>query len=663
MRGPAHKAWVGLVVLLLSAPPAAAGPARGRAKPKRTRPPAAQPAPTSPRGEAEDPPSVGGASGSPPFLWRQVFAAPSIGDRVRTFTIDPRDARRIFVGTEEGRILRSTDGGVTWLEIDPQPFLIKDRSLSVVAPSRPDVDDAPESNFQGGASPPESFNAARLRPLRVDDPFPVSPDFFWAGLYFDSPSAPQSLLGGVTRSRASEVVPIRHIAVCPGARYEVFVATRLELLGSMDGGLSYVRLFANPGGLEVERVSCTPQRPSHVALTTEAGLFVSRNGGVTFDQDLTAWPGQPASVSEFGPTDADGRLTLYSASDSELYAGDPDDPKGLEYIYPSDDNTTAPWRTIRGLSVDGRDIWLGTDDGVRRSRDGGKSWETVARMLFSQQTAEQVVVGESEAGGRRVAVMINHTPRDSGGSPVSGLHDSIVYSSDDGGETWLPFFFGLSRRSFRIMAFVPAQGDRPASWWIATSGEIWTTAPFVRAVEPSTPAEVEWAAAALARTPPLAEVIARALETQALSNEAIHRFAERRRRAAWVPRLDLLFRHRDPLRETAEQVAAPLDPSLTYAEATSARDRGLELLALLSWDLFDTQTVVDEVSSTRTRLHDLRKQIAYAVEDAWHERIVNLELVAQGLSDPVQALTLKSRIEALDALLAVWTGQERWETR
>lgn len=572
--------------------------------------------------------------------------------------MDPKDARRIFVGTEEGRILRSTDGGVTWLEIDPQPFLVKDRSQGLAGPTRPDPDDAPDSNLYYGASPPEAFDAARIAASSVDDPFPVRPDFFYAGLSTGGTDPPQPLLSSVSGSRRGEVVPIRHIAICPGAHYEVFVATQLELLGSTDGGLSFVRLFALPGGLGLERVVCSAARPSHVALTTELGLFLSRNGGVTFDQDLTAWPGQPASIADYGPPGPGGRMRLYSASDSDLYAGDPDDPKGLEYVYPPDDNRTAPWLTIRGLSVDDQDIWLGTDDGVRRSRDGGKSWETVARMLFSQQTAEQVVVGENERGGRRVAVMINHTPTSLDGVPVSGLHDSIVYSSDDGGETWLPFFFGLSRRTFRIMSFVPAQGDRPASWWVATSGEIWTTAPFVEPVTGGTSADATWAKGALAATPPLQAVIAQALKRARLSNEAIYELSERRRLNAWVPRLDVLFRWSRPTTELGENVGAPLDPSLTFVESTNAASRGVVFLALASWDLFEGQNFDLEVSPTRNRLHELRKQIAFAVEDAWHERVVHLQLVAAGLSDPLQVLTLKSRIEALDALLAVWSGQE-----
>jgi hypothetical protein len=653
MRRPYSTLCTGTIMLVLSAQSVLAAPSPERRRAKKVRPALAE-------ADEDAAPTV---SASPPFLWRQVFAAPSIGDRVRTFAIDPRDARRIFVGTEEGRLLRTTDAGVTWLEIAPQPFFVKKRSQTLTGPGRPDPGDLSEGNFGYSVTPPGQDDPTYLAPLMVFDPFPNRPGFFYAGLSAGSSFTREPLLGDVTRSRSEELVPIRSIAICPGARYDVFVATRLELLGSMDGGLSFVRLFANPGGLGLERVACALSRPTHVALTTEVGLFISRNGGLTFDQDLTAWPGQPASLAQFGPMGSDGRILLYSTSDDDLYAGDPDAPRGLEHLYPGSDPETAPWLPIRGLSVDDDEIWLATDDGVRRSRDGGRSFETVARTLFSRQSAEQVVVGRNERGGRRVAVMINHTPRSLDGAAVSGLHDSIVYSSDDGGQNWLPFFFGLSRRSFQIMSFVPAEGDRPASWWVATSGEIWTTAPFVTPVAATHRADVKWAQEALEGTPPLYGMIERALEVTRLGNAAVESLADRHRLMAWVPRLDMLLEWSEPSVVGSERSDSPVDPELSYAEQAQTLSRGTTFYVQARWNFQDFQSFDEEVESTRTQLYELRKQVAYAVEDAWHERVVHLELMARGLSDPLQVLSLKSRIESLDVLLAVWTGQERWEER
>lgn len=661
MRVGAVKLGVMLLALVSFAPPAEGLPVRPRAKPKRPRKMPSMrsvPAPVAP--EVSPAPDLRPTE-TRPFLWRQVFAAPSIGDRVLTFTVDPRDARRIFVGTEQGRILRTTDGGGTWVEIDPQPFLIKDRSRSFAGPSRPDLNDVDEGNFDYWVLPPEWWGIFVLAPDDGVEPFAVHPDAFYARLRLWRSGMDEPLLGSIATARGPESVSIRFIAICPGARYEVFVATESELLGSSDGGLSFVRLFANPGGHGLTRVACSDTHPELVALTTDVGLFISKNGGLTFNPDLTAWPGQPATLVHFGPDTPEGRPRLYSTSDSDLYAGDPDDPKGLSVLYPGSDPNTAPWLPINELAVEDQDIWLATDDGVRRSRDGGQSFETVARMLFAQQSAVNVSLGENEAGARRVAVMVNHTPATMDGVPVSALHDSIVYASDDDGRSWVPFFYGLSRRTFRRMAYVPAEGDRPGSWWLATSGEIWTTAPFVAPVADPERADVAWAKEALLRTPPMDQVIARALEAMQLDNQALMELAERRRLAPWLPRIDAQFTWKEPQATAAITSDSIFDPELSYTEQATGLARGGSFMVQATWELYDTKLFSEEVEPTRTRLHELRKQMAYVVEDAWHERVVHLQLMAEGLSDPLQVLTLKSRVEALDALLAVWTDQGRKE--
>ena len=50
----------------------------------------------------------------------------------------------------------------------------------------------------------------------------------------------------------------------------------------------------------------------------------------------------------------------------------------------------------------------------------------------------------------------------------------------------------------------------------------------------------------------------------------------------------------------------------------------------------------------------MRRQIAFAAEDAWHERVLHLKRVEGGLSETEQIEVLKARVEALEVVLDTW---------
>ena len=72
----------------------------------------------------------------------QILAAPRIGDRLSALAIDPSNPDHIYVGTEEGTVVRSTDGGITWQESQLSPFNVLARSVGgpVRIPTLPSLD-------------------------------------------------------------------------------------------------------------------------------------------------------------------------------------------------------------------------------------------------------------------------------------------------------------------------------------------------------------------------------------------------------------------------------------------------------------------------------------------------------------------------------------------
>ena len=72
--------------------------------------------------------------------WR--FPAPGHEPHVKTIAVDPRDADIIYVGIEQGALLKSVDGGQTWADIDEfvdyDHFVYKDIHQVLLRPSNPD---------------------------------------------------------------------------------------------------------------------------------------------------------------------------------------------------------------------------------------------------------------------------------------------------------------------------------------------------------------------------------------------------------------------------------------------------------------------------------------------------------------------------------------------
>ena len=466
------------------------------------------------------------------WAWVQSHGALRTGVTLTSVAADPRDGRHILLGTDEGSVVETTDGGVIWLEHPVTERLIAARSMGT-----PWATSAPEADPPG----PEYADVASLLPFTPEldvDPWPAvgpregaitnltNPFSLYAlrvitylpGDYFSPPLLvrqgrasrfPATLLSLANRTRTTD--PVRQIAVCPDGPWTTLVATRTALYGAASADTGFVRLYGAPR-LTISSVRCTGLV---VALSTSDGLLISRDGGTRFD--ITPF-GDPGTVASAVTVDEQGRVAV--ALDEEIWMVDASG-RVMSPLPAASDGDAAPWVDIHSLAVGpGRTLWIGTEDGLRVSRDGGASYAAVERAIFLQQRVISVA-----ARGARVAAVLETC----NGDVCRGTQ---VVGSDDAGAHWAPSFDAYTRR--RIREVVIAADGRV---WVIAGGEAWVSAPPAGAgVDTATR---RWASRRLRSDAPLGETIMSTLRRARLDGEGIESTMEGIHGRWWIPRLEL----------------------------------------------------------------------------------------------------------------------------
>jgi hypothetical protein len=209
---------------------------------------------------------------------------------VTAVAIDSVDDRVLWVG-QDGFVFRSDDLGESFLTVLSFPRGLADDSN----------DDAAASALEGQgfiADPTTSLSDRAT----VDDELPDGDvDRADDADFDDLPAGRAPDVGAdeafdaVDISIPSRVEPgVRAFAFVPGSRGVVLVATPRGLWRTVDSGGSFVRVPI-PGGAranDVRDVVVDPRRPSRLYVATAGGLFISRDGGASFDRG----PGRTATV-------------------------------------------------------------------------------------------------------------------------------------------------------------------------------------------------------------------------------------------------------------------------------------------------------------------------------------------------------------------------------
>ncbi|MBE9508951.1 MAG: hypothetical protein IMY86_12995 [Chloroflexi bacterium] len=351
----------------------------------------------------------GGAS------WGLLWQYTDVDDALWTVEVDPLDRDRLFAGTGDytgcdGRIYRSEDRGQTW-----------DKVL--------DVD--PASNWDGGFISHIAFDPVISSTMYATTGIgdwcggtnPGDPDAFSFGIW-------KSVDGGTTWftiTNGLEDMTVSHIVIDPTDPQTLYagvgcvddnIALPGNVFKSTDAGASWQRLDVSPDA-PITRVALHPDDPQKVYAMGYGGVFYSEDGGAHWsrlDEKFKAAVYTFFYEHAFAPDDPD---TMYVGT----YAG------GIIKSLDGGRN----WFEINGLrhhgdvlansygiALDPADpdtLYATTIGGLFKTADGGETWDFIGEGIF--QHLRQIAV-DPTAPDRLYL----------------GGDSSFFYTSDDGGEAW-----------------------------------------------------------------------------------------------------------------------------------------------------------------------------------------------------------------------------------
>ena len=326
-----------------------------------------------------------------------VAAGPTGGD-VRALAADPRDPRILYLGSADGVLYRSEDGGGRWRRSDPG-FPRRGMSLDniVVDPQGRVLVGFWEVAGSGGgiARSLDGGRSFRLLPgiagqsVRALAAAPANPDVLVAGAIsgvFRSDDGGESWRR-ISPAGHAELKNVESVAIDPVDPNVVYVGTWHLPWKTADGGRTW--------------------REIHTGMIDDSDVFT-----MTLDRRTAQTVYATACTGIYKSADAAARWAKVkgipaSSRRTRAFAQDPEQPSTLyagttEGFWISGDET-ATWRlatpkelVVNAILAQAGQLLLGTDGaGVLRSTDGGLTW-SAANDGFSEHVVSRVLV----AGGR-----------------------------------------------------------------------------------------------------------------------------------------------------------------------------------------------------------------------------------------------------------------------
>ena len=319
------------------------------------------------------------------------------GGNVRSLASDPRDPQRVFLGTADGILYRSDDGGVRWRRLRPG-FPLRRCSLDRI----------------------------------VIDPHGVVFVGYWA-VHDSGGGVARSSDGGKTFVvlKGIEGESVRALAMAPSDALVIAAGTPTGVFLSRDGGKEWKRITpeAHADLRGVESLVFDPADPQVLYVGTRHLGWKTTDGGATWlpvhdgmidDSDVMT-----LTIDRWNPG------TLYATACSGIYrstegAGGWTKLPGIPF---SSRRTRAFCQSAEYLNL----LLAGTTEGLWITRNRGVSWRLA--------TPRTLVVN---------AVLVQPS-----GTIILGTEGAGVLRSMDLGNTWVPSNAGFSERFVSRMLFDP----------------------------------------------------------------------------------------------------------------------------------------------------------------------------------------------------------------
>jgi photosystem II stability/assembly factor-like uncharacterized protein len=398
--------------------------------------------------------AMAAASASPAQTWRQVGPP---GGTVISIEADPRDIKKLYLGTSDGHVFSSSDEGAHW------------QLLSRIGAGQDDVVthiliDPRNANrlyastwtlYSGGGGVFQSDDAGRTwktiglahETVRALAQAPTNPKILVAGS-----------LTGVYRSvdegaNWERITPANHpdlknfdsVAFDPHDENIIYAGTYHLPWKTTDGGKNWTNIKAGMiDDSDVMSIIVDPTNPSNVHATACSGIYHSVNGA---DQ-WTKYQGIPFVYrrTQLIRQDPKNAQILYAGTTSGLWKST--NEKDFKRMTPLD------W-VVNAIVIDPNNtnrIILGTErQGVQISEDGGATY-TAANVGFHHQHILDVAMDREHPEKSLVVLTFDN--------------DAFL-ATKDGGTTWAPLGPGLKRTDLKHVYAAPS------GWWASLNNGGW----------------------------------------------------------------------------------------------------------------------------------------------------------------------------------------------
>ena len=673
-RDPARPLLAALMALVMAAPVAAQA---------QVDPGAMEEIPEDPPTEVVKPPPTTRTGSLSPDVYIEDMNFTMRRAYNRTVTISMHNPKVAYIGSYDGYIWKTEDGGRTWDEsrLIVENFLFrgdahqrmyfgKQRSDGVMDVMNNRVKAEPKTvrSYQPSPTPSaygrvssgsEGGGAGGGRGASANTNFGI-------GLPGGAPRL-QNLVrrfGKITSGinikqtlfyLGSRPTEVRFIVEHPKDPKTVFACTAYGLFKTEDGGLNWVRIFTGTSkkGMFAAHVAVDPNDVSRVFLATGEGLYMSEDGGNNFMKAKKQGVGEGwISYIFFHPTDS---RIVFACTDAGLLRSN-DSGQNWRWIY----YTTFPTaRVVTYMTVDAfnpKRAYIATFDGMFTTDDclegGLENWSRIGGLTFTGINTFKIVACPKHKG-HLWAQTIMKLPH----PIIYGWYDTggaFIVESIDGGDTWTPVYSGTTNGSIQWFASNPKDPDL---LWIAWSRNM----ARMRRVTPDKESQKK---IVMPDIPPIGDAIIAALRFLGVDPGQEMSFRRRAVYRALVPKMSFHYHHTKWSGYWRYNDA--LYPTLPYRQKDKFTATANEFVGLAMWDLSDIvfnmqRTMFGRVSRVN---EEVRAGAFYTIHRMYGE-YAQLRIVMQNRppKDLRVRLMYKLRLEELESYLNFLTGGylDRWK--
>lgn len=371
-------------------------------------------------------------SDSPP-LWQWTLTGPFGGD-ARRLAAHPRLPNRVFVGTNDGQLFRSEDGGRRWVLVtgfNRPGFCVSEILIDIENPDTLYVagwllfhenGGGIYRSRDGGVTWELVLHSQSVRALAQS---PTRPDVLVAGTL---DGVLMSRDRGSTWQRISpeghpEIRNIESLAVDPRSEQIIYVGTWHLPWKTVDGGRTWFRTGGRDTGIvddsDVFSIVIDGSNPDVVYLTACTGIYKSVTAGRRWSR-VSGVPSRSRRTLTLAQDEGDRRV-VYAGTTEGLWRTT--DGGATWSLITSDRLIVQDIALIRDPGDAGATVLIATENaGILALRPGRDRFET-SNEGFSNRTVS-VVVADREIRGRIYCGLLRR-----------GL-SSPLFLSEDGGYTW-----------------------------------------------------------------------------------------------------------------------------------------------------------------------------------------------------------------------------------